>query len=191
LKEWLDFKYRKKKKSEVDYELKRSEDNLVFGRQQRSTNPQIPYAKIRGEFVKILDIINMNQRKDGMLRRLITLHSFRRHCKTVISTQAGQDYSEWFLGHSKSPYWTLKEEQRRETYSMMCMPFLTFLDYGALENTSKGIISKLEQKNKEIAFLRERDLKRELEMKEMNERIARLDAVVNNIDRLEKKLGIS
>ena len=42
-----------------------------------------------------------------------------------------------------------------------------------------------------MAILREKDLKREMEMKEMNDRIERLDEVVNKIDKLEKKLGIA
>ncbi|HZD34954.1 MAG TPA: hypothetical protein VE130_07090 [Nitrososphaeraceae archaeon] len=50
--------------------------------------------------------------KSGYKRRKITLHSFRRFVKTVISNQANQDYSEWFLGHSKSLYYTIKEQER-------------------------------------------------------------------------------
>ena len=48
----------------------------------------------------------------------LRLHSFRRHCKSVIATQTNTDYSEWFLGHLHSPYWTLKEAERRETYKV-------------------------------------------------------------------------
>ncbi len=48
----------------------------------------------------------MKERKTVLgRRRKITLHSFRRFVKTVISDQVGQDYSEWFLGHAKSPYY--------------------------------------------------------------------------------------
>ena len=32
------------------------------------------------------------------------------------------------------------------------MPYLTFLDYSALENTGKDIESKVEQKDREISF---------------------------------------
>jgi hypothetical protein len=38
------------------------------------------------------------------------------------------------------------------------MPFLTFLNYAALENTSKGIVSQFEQKDKEISYLREKEI---------------------------------
>ena len=53
----------------------------------------------------------MDQRKESGVRRKITLHSFRRWVKTVIATQTNTDYSEYFLGHSKSPYWTMKEPE--------------------------------------------------------------------------------
>ncbi len=66
------------------------------------------------EFEKLLTIAGMDERKEGMQRRKITLHSLRRFCKSVISNQVNQDYSEWFLGHNKSPYYTIKEGERRE-----------------------------------------------------------------------------
>ena len=61
----------------------------------------------------------MDERKEGMNRRKITFHSFRRHLKGVLSNQVNTDYSEWFLGHNKSPYYTLKQEQRRDIYLRM------------------------------------------------------------------------
>jgi hypothetical protein len=92
-----------------------------------------------------------------MKRRKITLHSFRRFVKTVISDQTDQDYSEWFVGHSKSPYYTKKEPERREIYATKCMKYVTFLDYSTLEATGKNIESKLSEKEKEIQLLRQRE----------------------------------
>ena len=86
-----------------------------------------------------------------------TLHSFRRFVKTVISDQTNTDYSEWFLGHNKSPYYTKKEPERREIYATKCMKYLTFLDYTKLEATGKNIEAKLSEKEKEIQLLRQRD----------------------------------
>ena len=73
----------------------------------------------------------MDEKKEAGInnRKKVTIHSLRRHTKTVISDQVGQDYSEWFLGHSKSPYWTMKEAKRREIYATKIMKYLTFLDY--------------------------------------------------------------
>jgi hypothetical protein len=75
----------------------------------------------------------------------------------VISDQTNTDYSEWFLGHNKSPYYTKKEPERREIYATKCMKYLTFLDYTTLEATGKNIESKLSEKEKEIQLLRQRD----------------------------------
>ena len=63
------------------------------------------------------------------------------------------DYSEWFLGHNKSPYYTLKQEQRRDIYLRQCMKWLTFLDFSLLQNTNKNIELKLEEKDSQIAKL--------------------------------------
>jgi hypothetical protein len=86
-------------------------------------------------------------------RRKITLHSFRRFVKTVISDQTNTDYSEWFLGHNKSPYYTKKEPERREIYATKCMKYLTFLDYTTLEATGRNIEDKLSEKDKQIEAL--------------------------------------
>lgn len=192
VKEWLDFRYRER--DHKDRTPPMLPDDLIFSkkfsRKSQNPKPEGIYLKILEEFNAVLKTVGMDQRKDGMLRRRITLHSFRRWVKTVVSDQVGSDYSEWFLGHSKSPYWTKKEKDRRDIYANKVMSYLTFLDYSALESTGKGIESQLENKDKEIAYLRERDLKHEIEMKEVNERIARLDGVVNKIDKLEKELGI-
>ena len=77
--------------------------------------------------------------------------------KTVISDQVNQDYSEWFLGHSKSPYYTKKEPDRRQIYATKCMKYLTFLDYSILDARGKNIESKLSEKENEIKLLRQKD----------------------------------
>lgn len=110
LKQWLDWKYKN-----PDRVRKFNPEDLVFT-VYKSKNPLGLYTKIWHEFDKLLKIVNMDEKKEGGInnRKKITLHSFRRFVKTVLSNQVGQDYSEWFLGHSKSPYWTLKEADRRE-----------------------------------------------------------------------------
>jgi integrase len=162
LKEWLEWKYRiREKQTPVMYG-----DDLVFSKakfgrdetqnEDKQVNPTRLYTKIVQEFNSLLKIVRMDERKEGMLRRKVTLHSFRRFAKTVVSTQINQDYSEWFLGHAKSPYWTMKEAQRREIYATKSMKYLTFLDYSGLESTSKNIEAKLEEKDREIAYLTDR-----------------------------------
>ena len=150
LKQWLDWRDKN-----PDRERKFSEEDLVFTVYQ-SKNPKSLYMKIWHEFERLLKIVKMDEKKeDGIYkRRKISLHSFRRFVKTVISNQVGQDYSEWFLGHSKSPYWTLKEVDRREIYATKCMKYLTFLDYSTLETTGKNIESKLEEKDKQIKSMK-------------------------------------
>lgn len=84
-------------------------DDLVFGSSysiNRKASPSNLYVKLIHEFQKLLATTGMAERKESGIhkRRKITLHSLRRFCKSAISNQVNQDYSEWFLGHSKSPY---------------------------------------------------------------------------------------
>jgi hypothetical protein len=144
-----------------EWTKEKEEDELIFSvyRISNEANPYHLYAKMALEFKKLLAAIGMDDRKQDRLktRGKITLHSFRRFVKTVISDQVGQDYSEWFLGHNKSPYYTKKEPQRREIYATKCMKYLTFLDYTTLEATGKNIEAKMSEKEKEIQLLRQRD----------------------------------
>ena len=109
LKQWIDWKYRDK--GDDRWTKTKKSDDLVFSvyATTNEANPQHLYVKIISEFQKLLAIAGLDERKEGMRRRKITLHTFRRFTKTVISNQAGQDFSEMILGHKKSVYYTLSE----------------------------------------------------------------------------------
>lgn len=156
LKQWIDWKYHDKGN---EWTKTPNPNALVFAvyNIKNEPNPHHIYVKMLLEFERLLTIAGMDEQKEGMRRRKITLHSFRRFVKTVISDQTNQDYSEWFLGHSKSPYYTKKEPDRREIYATKCMKYLTFLDYTMLESAGKNIEAKLSEKEKEIQLLRQRD----------------------------------
>ena len=147
LKQWLDWKYR---------ERNRSPDDLIFNLINRKSKPEILYVKMGAEFIKVLRTAGLDARKEGMRRRKITLHSLRRFVKTVISDEVGGDYSEWFLGHNGSVYYTKKELERREIYLTKCMKYLTFLDYVALEARGKSIEAKMSEKDREIQAIKEK-----------------------------------
>ena len=157
LKQWIDWKHRLRQ----EQGRLPSQEDLVFSIYSinKEPNPSNLYVKLIREFQKLLAITGMAERKESGIhkRRKITLHSLRRFCKSVISNQVNQDYSEWFLGHSKSPYYTLKESERREIYASKAMKYLTFLDYSTLEATGKNIESRLSEKEREIQLLRQRD----------------------------------
>jgi integrase len=152
LKQWINWKYNNEERPRT-----RDDDDLIFT-VYMTRAPTTLYVKILSEFEKLLSVVGLDERKDGkQRRRKITLHSFRTFVKTVISDQTNTDYSEWFLGHNKSPYYTKKEPERREIYATKCMKYLTFLDYTTLEATGKNIEAKLSEKEKEIQLLRQRD----------------------------------
>jgi integrase len=158
LQQWIDWKYRDKGN---EWTKNKDPTDLVFSvyNTVNEPDPRHLYIKVLLEFEKLLTVVGLDERKeDGrQLRRKVTLHSLRRHAKGVISNQVNQDYSEWYLGHSRSPYYTLKESERREIYATRAMKYLTFLDYSTLETTGKNIESKLSEKEKEIELLRQRD----------------------------------
>ncbi|MGC2571103.1 MAG: hypothetical protein WA364_06285, partial [Candidatus Nitrosopolaris sp.] len=109
------------------------------------------------------------------------LHSFRRFTKSVISDQVNQDYSEWFLGHNKSPYYTKKEPDRRDIYDTKCMKYLTFLDYTILEARGKSIEANLQEKDKEIEELRHNDKVKEDALATLSDQVMKLMVEVQEL----------
>jgi hypothetical protein len=77
-------------------------------------------------------------------RRQITLHSFRRFVKTTISDLGYSDFSEWFIGHSGSTYWTKKDSDKGEIFRKV-EPYLTFLNIVKLER--QGRIYRVKSEN--------------------------------------------
>jgi integrase len=181
LQQWIDWKYREK--AEAEWTKTKNEDDLVFGvyNTANKPDPYHIYVKISAEFDKLLTIVGMDERKEGMLRRKITLHSFRRHAKSVISNQVNQDFSEWFLGHAKSSYYTLKEPERREIYATRIMRYLTFLDYSYLESTSKNIEEKLIEREQEIFMLKQRDIMTTTNISQLSEELYKLVSEVKQL----------
>ena len=188
LKDWINWKYKDK---DYDWTKKLKSDDLLFGayRVKSKANPKNIYFKIIHEFEKLLSVAEMDERKEDGLgrRRKITLHSLRRFVKTVISDQVGQDYSEWFLGHAKSPYYTKKEVDRREIYTTKCMKYLTFLDYTTLEAGGKGIEAKLREKDRELHDMKER-YESEIESirEETNQKFNQIMAMIQQNPQLAK-----
>jgi hypothetical protein len=151
-------------------------DCLVFQVQNiniRSVSPKSIYNKLVQEFHKVLDNVDLGQRRDGISkRRKISFHSFRSLVKTALSDadDSGSDYSEWFLGHKKSSYYKKKKEARAEKYAK-CMKYLTFLDYTTLDAASKSVEAKLSEKDQEIEALKQKVTEMESMMHTIGEKL--------------------
>ena len=159
LHEWVEWKYRDRTNERKNYTLKnrvRSQNDLIFST-VNATDPYGIYFKMSVEFQKVLEAAGLASRKeDGVYRRRkITFHSFRRFVKTTIANQTrNSDYSEWFLGHKKSSYYTNKPAELKRIYKEDCMKYLTFLDYPTLEAKGRTFEAQLKEKDREIEGLK-------------------------------------
>jgi integrase len=178
LKQWLDWKYQEERILKTGKRITTTPmpDDLVFS-PFLGSNPASMYQKLIHEFHKLLEVVGLNNRKENSLRGIVTFHSFRRFVKSVISDSVNQDYSEWFLGHRKSPYYVKKEHELREIYKSKCMHHLTFLDYdAALESGGRTAEIKLQEKQREIEQLQELDSMSRDAIRELSERLMLLEA---------------
>lgn len=87
-------------------------------------------------------------RKDGSggneTRRKITLYSFRRYVKSTITDLGFSDYSEWYIGHSGSTYWTKKDNEKAQIFKKI-EAYLTFLKITQLNRQGADLEARLEE----------------------------------------------
>ena len=79
--------------------INRISQSLVFQVQLNNNHvtPKSLYLKMLIQFQKLLEIAGFGDRKEGMARRKITFHSFRRFLKTVLSDNVGKEYLNGIL----------------------------------------------------------------------------------------------
>jgi integrase len=137
-----------------------------------SNNLTPMYQKLLVQFHSVLRTAGLGDKKESSKRGRITFHSLRRFVKTTISnSEAGSDYSEWFLGHQKNSYYVNKPSVRAEIYATKVMKYLTFLDYSTLQATGRTMEAKIKELEKENQLMGQ---KHEKEMKAVHEQMDRI-----------------
>jgi hypothetical protein len=122
-------------------------------------------------------------REDGNERRReITLHSFRRFVKTTISDLGYQDFSEYFIGHSGSTYWTKKESEKAEIFQKI-EPYLTFLNLHQLERKGADIQSKVNELEGLNQSLLEHDKTKDDAIAQLSDQLMMLTVRLQEIER--------
>jgi len=195
LKSWLDYKHRTRRVCHQDKQMgkviteyrtpdKKGTD-LVFAVYQDSNipNPDFLYDDIGRSFANTLDRSGKGEREDGNhRRRQITLHSFRRFVKTTISDLGYADFSEWFIGHSGSTYWTKKDAEKAEIFRKI-EPYLTFLNIPQLERQGADIQTKVEELEQLNQAMRDRDKMKDDAIAHLSDQLIALTARLDSIEK--------
>lgn len=194
LSSWLDYKYRSRRvcyvgnngKTVTEYRTpEKNETDLVYAVYQsvENPNPNNLYSELSDFFGKTLDQMGKGDREDGNeRRRQITLHSFRRFVKTTISDLGYQDFSEYFIGHSGSTYWTKKESEKAEIFRKI-EPYLTFLNVHQLERQGADIQSKIEELEELNQSFREEDRMKDDAIAHLSDQLMALTARMQDLER--------
>jgi integrase len=180
---WLDYKYRHHRSCYVDKESGnykseyitpiRNPNDLVFAIYNKLDNADhnTIYVSIATSYAKMLDRIGRGEREDNNKRRKITFHSFRRFVKSTISDLGFGDYSEWFIGHTGSTYYRKSEKEKAQLFAKI-EPYLTFLDYSELEARGADVVTKLQEKDKQIEALTKKQEEMEIKFQQI---LAKID----------------
>jgi hypothetical protein len=146
-------------------------------------NPDGIYDDIAKSFAKTLDRMGKGEREDGNEnRRQITLHSFRRFVKTIISDLGYSDFSEYFIGHSGSTYWRKKDSEKADIFHKV-EPYLTFLNVHQLERQGADIQSKVEELEELNQSLRQRDKMKDDAIAQLSDQFMAITARLQEVER--------
>ena len=191
---WINYKYRSRRvcysnnnsKTFTEYRIpEKNETDLIFSVYQsiKNPNPNNLYVDLGTSFAKTLDRMGKGAREDGNnKRRKITLHSFRRYVKSTISDLGYQDFSEYFIGHSGSTYWTKKESEKAEIFRKI-EPYVTFLNVHQLERQGADIRSRVDELEELNESLRERDRTKDDAIAQLSDQLMTLTVRLQEIER--------
>jgi integrase len=198
LKSLLNYKYRTRRVCYQDKQNGRTitevrtpnkeDTDLVFAVYQDKNlpNPTLLYDDLSKSFGKTLERSGMGSREENnQRRRRISLHSFRRFVKTTISDLGYADYSEWFIGHSGSTYWTKKDSEKAEIFRKI-EPYLTFLNIPQLERQGADIQTKVEEIEMVNQSLRNRDKVKDDAIAQLSDQIMALSTRLQELERKQQ-----
>ena len=112
------------------------------------------YTRLHVRFAELLKRLGIGGEAEGK-RKKVTFHSFRRHVYTTIEGLGLSQFAEFYIGHATSEYWSKPEAEKIQTFRRV-EPYLAYLDVTNLEARGADMVTKLEQKEVEIADLRKR-----------------------------------
>lgn len=168
LKAYLQWKYRERR-TKYDHDANKryhekfvpdqSRDDLLFQPYHHagveSTAIKNLYVDLSVRLVRVLERLGMAEREEHNSRRhKITFHSFRRFVKTTISDLGYSDFSEFFIGHAGSSYWTKPEHEKVQLFQKI-QPYITFLDIEKLEAHGADQKTRLDQLQADLQKERE------------------------------------
>ena len=102
--------------------------------------------------------------------------------KTTISDLGYADFSEWFIGHSGTTYWTKKDSEKADIFRKI-QPYLTFLNVHQLERQGADIQIKVEELEQLNQSMRDRDKMKDDAIAHLSDQTYR----VNNYVRFNRK----
>jgi hypothetical protein len=167
---------------------KATEICMVFAvyQDKHTPNPDLLYYDLAKSFTKTLDRCGRGNREEGNERRReITLHSYKRFVKTTISDLGYADFSEWFIGHSGSTYWTKKDSEKAEIFRKI-EAYLTFLNIPQLERQRADIQTKVEELEELNQSLRSRDKVKDDVIAQLSDQIMALSTILQEIERRQQ-----
>jgi integrase len=111
------------------------------------------YINMERAFLQLLARLGYDKGANGKHGE-ITFHSCRRYVYTTVDNLGLNQFAEYYIGHSNSPYWSKPEEEKVETFRKI-EPYITFLDVASLEAKGADMHTKLEQSEEQVRAMRE------------------------------------
>jgi hypothetical protein len=212
LKIWIDYKYRRRRLKVDNIGSRwvipnRRDDDLVFSSwftrdgsklsMQKTSNKHknIDEIDLVGnlyntmviEFNDLLRQLDVGYEGNTKKRHVLTLHSFRRYVRTLISDLGYQDFAEWTLGHSYSTYWRKGEKEKYALFKKI-EPNLLLLDQTSLQRQGADMQKRLDTVEEENIRLKSKVTEIDREREQFTHNYDEIRKVIDRIREPEKKV---
>ena len=114
----------------------------------------------------------------------ITIDNLVVKVKEGLESPSG--FSEYFIGHSGSTYWTKKESEKAEIFKKI-EPYLTFLNVHLLERQGADIRSRVDELEELNESLRERDKTKDDAIAQLSDQLMTLTVRLQEIERRQNE----
>ena len=105
--------------------------------------------------------------------------------KTTISDLGYQDFSEYFIGHSGSTYWTKKESEKADIFQKV-EPYLTFLNVHQLERKGADMQTKMEELEELNQSLSHRDKIKDDAIGQLSDQLMALTVRLQEVEKIQR-----
>jgi integrase len=153
----------------------------IYRRDETAHSPHIQslydrYSRRLNSMLTSMGLDGREEEDGGGRRHKITEYSLRRYVKTTISNAGYFDFSEFFIGHKHSTYWSTDDEEKIRVFREV-EDRLSYMDLKAIEARSATTQSKLDASEERVAQVEQELMKLKQLVQKIGDAVGKKDKI--------------